>query len=120
MMENMRRFYNENESFLSILVQPLEQTSIIKEAKIETLKIWPKSMLGTHLLKVKVAKKNELKRELSKDEDLELLENELKELRERKSNSQRIVSENKLESYLGGGWQFVSMLPSRKILIRRG
>jgi len=46
--------------------------------------------------------------------------NELKKLREEKHNPQRIVRENELESYLKEGWQFISVLPSQRILIRKG
>jgi hypothetical protein len=112
MIEDMRKCYKECEPFLSTLAQPLEQTSIIKEAKIEALKSIAKSLLGIDLLEVKVAKERELGRELSKDEELELFENELKKLREGRGNPHRIVGENELEKYLAEGWQFVSVLPS--------
>jgi len=39
----------------------LEQSSIIKEAKIEVLKSMAKSLLGIDLLDVKVARENSLK-----------------------------------------------------------
>jgi hypothetical protein len=119
MIEDMRKCYKECEPFLSTLAQPLEQTSIIKEAKIEALKSIAKSLLGIDLLEVKVAKEKELGRELSKDEELELFENELKKLREGKSNPQRIVKEEELENYLSEGWRFVAVLPSQRILIKK-
>ncbi|MGQ9469981.1 MAG: hypothetical protein ACUVTD_09250, partial [Nitrososphaerales archaeon] len=74
---------------------------------------------GIDLLEVKVAKEKELGRELSKDEEMELFENEMKKLREGKSNPHRIVREDELENYLAEGWQFVSVLPSQRILIRK-
>jgi integrase len=120
MIEDMRKCYKECEPFLSTLAQPLEQTSIIKEAKIEALKSIAKSLLGIDLLEVKVAKEKELGRELSKDEELELFENELKKLREGRGNPHRIVGEDELENYLKEGWLFVSVLPSQRILIRKG
>jgi hypothetical protein len=58
-------------------------------------------------------------RELNKGEELELYEGELKKLRDGKHNPQRIVHEKELEKYLAEGWQFVSVLPSRKILIKK-
>ncbi|GEM_PF-7037347 len=39
-----------------------------------------KSLLGIDLLEVKVAKEKEIGREVNKDEELELFENELKNL----------------------------------------
>jgi len=119
MIEDMRKCYKECEPFLSTATQPLEQSSIIKEAKIEALKSMAKSLLGIDLLDVKVAKERQIGRELSKDEELELYERELKKLREGKHNPQRIIHEKELEKYLAEGWQFVSVLPSRKILIKR-
>jgi hypothetical protein len=119
MIEDMRKCYRECEPFLSTTVQPLEQSSVIKEAKIEALKSIAKSLLGIDLVEVKVAKEKEIGRELSKEEELELFENELKKLRDGKHNPQRIVRENELENYLKEGWQFVSVLPSQRILVRK-
>jgi len=120
MIEDIRKCYKECEPFLSTTAQPLEQSSVIKEAKIEALKSIAKSLLGIDLVEVKVAKEKEVGRELDKEEELELFENELKKLREGKHNPQRIVRENELENYLKEGWQFISVLPSQRILIRKG
>ncbi|MEM3583888.1 MAG: hypothetical protein QW193_01205 [Nitrososphaerales archaeon] len=119
MIEDMRKCYKECEPFLTTTAQLLEQSNVIKEAKIEALKSIAKSLLGIDLLEVKVAKEKELGRELSKDEELELFESELKKLREGKHNPQRIVREEELERHLADGWQFVSVLPSQRILIRK-
>jgi hypothetical protein len=120
MVEDMRKAYKECEPFLSTTIQPLEQSSIIKEAKIEALKSIAKSLLGIDLIDVKVAREKQLGRELNKDEELELYERELKRLRDGKHNPQRIIHEKELEKYLAEGWQFVSVLPSQKILIKKG
>jgi phosphomannomutase len=61
----------------------------------------------------------ELGRGLSKDQEMELFENELKKLREGMHNPQRIVHEDELEKNLAGGWRFVAVLPSQRILIRK-
>lgn len=68
---------------------------------------------------MKVAKEKELARELTTDETVELFENELKKLRDGKHNPQRIIKENELEVYLEEGWQFVSTMPSRRILVKK-
>jgi hypothetical protein len=120
MVEDMRKAYRQCEPFLSTTIQPLEQSSIIKEAKIEALKSIAKSLLGIDLIDVKVAREKQLGRELNKDEELELYERELKRLRDGKHNPQRIIHEKELEKYLAEGWQFVSVLPSQKILIKKG
>jgi len=46
MLDGMRKCYMEYEPFLSMLAQPLEQTSVIREAKIEALKSIAKSLLA--------------------------------------------------------------------------
>ena len=51
-------------------------------------------------------------------EEIELFENEIKKIREN-PDPQRIVRESELEKYLAEGWEFVSVLPSRRILIRK-
>ena len=118
-IERMREVYKRCEPFLLATTQPLDQDSIVKEAKIEALKSMAKSLLDLDLLEVKAARVKELGRELSKDEELELFESELKKLRDGRHNPQRIVQEKELEKYLAEGWQFVSVLPSRKILIKK-
>jgi hypothetical protein len=92
--------------------------TIIKEAKIEALKSVAKSMFGIDLLEVKIAKEKEENRELTQDETIELFESEMKKTREQ-PDPQMIVEEKELESYLRDGWQFVSVLPSQRVLIRK-
>jgi len=119
MIEDMRKAYKECEPFLSTVVQPLEQVSVVKEAKVEALKSIAKSLLGIDLLEVKVAKEKELERELTKDEEVALFESEMKRMRNGDRDPQIMVSEEELEKHLAEGWQFVSILPSQKILIRK-
>jgi hypothetical protein len=40
-------------------------------------------------------------------------------LRDDKHNPQRIVKENELETYIAEGWQFITTLPSKKLLIKK-
>jgi len=118
MIEDMRQAYKDCEPFLSTVAQPLEQSSIVKEAKMEALKSIAKNLLGIDLLEVKIAKERELEKEFDLDEEIELFENEIRRLREG-NGSQSLVDEGELEAYLRDGWEFVSVLPSRKILIRK-
>jgi len=118
MIEDIREAYRRCEPFLSTVPQPTEQMTIIKEAKIEALKSIAKTMFGIDLLEVKIAKENEENRELTQDETVELFESEMKKTREQ-PDPQVIVEEKELESYLREGWQFVSILPSQKVLIRK-
>jgi hypothetical protein len=59
-----------------------------------------------------------MEKKLDLDEEIELFENEIKRMREN-NGSQSLVDEEELETYLDEGWEFVSVLPSRKILIRK-
>jgi integrase len=118
-IERMREAYKKCEPYLLATVQPIDQSTVVKEAKIEALKSIAKSMFGIDLVEVKVAREKELGRELNKDEEIRLFEDELKKLREGQRDPQKIVQENELESYLAEGWHFVSVLPSRKILIKK-
>ena len=52
MIEDMRQRYQACEPFLSTVTQPLEQASIVKQAKIEALKSIASSLLGIDLLEV--------------------------------------------------------------------
>jgi hypothetical protein len=120
MIEDMRKCYRECEPFICTISPPLEQSSVVKEAKIEALKSIAKSLLGIDLLDVKVAKEKELGRELTRDEELQIYEEELKKLREGKRNPHRIIGEDELEKHLAEGWNVQTILPSGRILIRKG
>ncbi len=119
MVEGMREAYKACTPFLSTISQPLEHSNIVKEAKVEALKSIAKNMLGIDLLEVKVAKEKELQKELSVDEEIALFENEIRKKREPQEDPQTIIEEEELESFLKEGWQFVSVLPSHRILIRK-
>jgi len=73
---------------------------------------------GLDLVEIKVAKEKELGRELSKEEEIQLFEEQLRKIREN-PDPQKIVREEELEKYLADGWQFISVLPSKRILIRK-
>jgi site-specific recombinase XerC len=120
MIEDMRKCYTESQPFLTTLPQPFEGSNIVIEAKIEALKSMAKSLLGIDLLEVKIAKEKAVGKELTSNETIELFENEMKKLREGTHNPQRIIREEELEKHLVQGWQFVSTLPSQRILVKRG
>jgi hypothetical protein len=108
MIEDMRKCYKNCEPFLGTTVRQVEQGDIVKEAKIEALKSIAKTMFGIDLTEVKIAKEKEVGKELSSDEEIELLENEIKRLRERQ-DPQIIVAEEELEKHLAEGWEFVHL-----------
>jgi len=118
MIEDMRRCYKECEPFLTTVTAEVERADVVKQAKIEALKSIAKTLLGIDLLEVKIAKEREIGKELSVDEQIELFEDVIKKMREN-PDSQKIVREEELERYLADGWEFVSVLPSKKILIKK-
>ncbi len=71
--------YGECEPFPTTSSKPLEEISVVKEAKIEALKSIARSLLGIDLLEVS-CQEEELGRELSRDEELELFEGAQKAL----------------------------------------
>jgi hypothetical protein len=120
LIEDLRQSYRRCEPYLFTASQPLEQASIVQEAKIEALKSIAKSLLGLDLMEVKVARERELHKSLTQDEAIQLFEDEIRKQRDREDDDpQLIVSESELEAYLAEGWEFVSVLPSQKILIRK-
>lgn len=86
---------------------------------MEALKSMARSLLGLDLMEVKVAKEKEAGRELTKDEEIEFFENEIKKIRSGERDPQMIVGEEDLEKHLTEGWQFVSVLPSKRILVKK-
>jgi len=104
MIEGMRNSIKACEPFLGITAQEMDQSMVVKEAKIEALKSIAKNLLGIDLLEVKVAKEKEIQKELSQDEEIELLENEIKKMRESEKDPQITVKEEELETYLADGW----------------
>jgi hypothetical protein len=98
--------------------QAVEATKLKEEATLEALRRFAEAF-GIDPMRIKIEREKELGRELNASEEIELIQNELKKLREGKQGPKRIVSEEELEGYLAEGWQFVSVLPSQRILIRR-
>ncbi|MBA7650225.1 hypothetical protein ES703_58027 [subsurface metagenome] len=119
MVEDMRKAYRACEPFLSTVVQPLEQSLIVKEAKLEALKSIAENVFGIDIIEIKIAKKRESGEEMGVDEEISFLEIEMKKRREGEDDPQIIVDEGDLENHLSHGWEFVSVLPSNRILIRR-
>jgi hypothetical protein len=58
-----------------------------------------------------------LGRDLNNEEEIQAIQNEIRKTRTSEKDPQIIVKEAELESYLKDSWQFVSILPSKKIII---
>ena len=96
----------------------VDTESVKKEAALEAMRAVATSF-GIDPMKVRVEKQKEIGREVTGEEEMELIKVEIKKLREPKEDPKMIVREEELDAYLKGGWQFVSVLPSQRILIRK-
>ena len=76
-------------------------------------------VFGINPMSVRIEKQKEMGREIDSEEEIQLIQNEIKKLRSNEDDPQIIVKKEELEDYLSDGWQFVSVLPSKKILIRK-
>lgn len=74
---------------------------------------------GIDPMRVRIEKQKELKREPSSEEEIQAIQEEIKRMREGEKDPQMIVKEAELENYIREGWQFASVLPSWRILIRK-
>jgi len=74
---------------------------------------------GIDPMKVRVEKQRRLGREPTPDEEIELIQNEIKRLRAGNSDPKKIVREAELERHLAEGWDVQTVLPSGKIVIRK-
>ncbi len=93
--------------------------SIVGQAKLEALRTIATNVFGINIIDAKIAREKKMGGELKPDEEIELIESEMNRIRE-KPDPQKIVEEGELEAHLAEGWEFVSVLPSRKILVRTG
>jgi hypothetical protein len=96
--------------------------TVKKEAALETMRAVT-TTFGIDPMKVRIEKQKEIGREVTGEEEMELIRVEIKKLREPKEDPKEdpkmIVREEELDIYLKDGWQFVSVLPSQRILIRK-
>ena len=111
----MRQAIKASEPHLGTVSQ-IEQTTVVQEAKLETLKTIAKSLLGIDLLEIKIAKEREVKRSLEPKETLKLFEDEIKTRREKREHN--LVSQKDLVTYLNDGWELVGPA-NGKFLVRR-
>ncbi len=126
MIADMRSQYQACEPFLNTTATISDQSDVVKQTKLEVLKSLARSM-GIDVKDITLNKATMLKRELTIEEELELYEDNLKNLTERPAPipedeehryKSKLVTEDKLEKYLNNGWEMVQIINS-KILIRR-
>jgi hypothetical protein len=68
---------------------------------------------------VKSEKQRDIGREPSPEEEIQLIQNEIRKMRTHEDDPKKIVDENELEHYLGDGWDVQTVLPSGRILVRK-
>jgi len=136
MIEGMREAYKNCESFLGTAAQPLEQTSVVKEAKLEAIKSIAKSLFpDIDHLEVNI-EKGKPWRELTPDEKIEFYEKEIRETfktlmkvpktyreddcdGDPRGCESKLIREDELVGYLNDGWDIVRELQSGKIAVRK-
>lgn len=113
-----QREYQKVEPQLNILSGAGSREDMKKEVTLEAIRRFGEA-LGIDPMKIRIEKQRSLGRSLDSEEEIQLITNEIKKLREPDDDPQIIVHESELETYLVDGWEFVSVLPSQKILIRK-
>jgi len=89
-----------------------------KEVALEAIRRFAEAF-GIDPMKVKIEKQKELGRQIDNEEEIQAIQNQIKKLRSTEDDPQMIVREEDLEDHLAEGWQFVSVLPSKRILVRK-
>jgi hypothetical protein len=117
-VEWFRREYRKVEPQLNVLSGVGSMEDVKQDATLQAIRRFAE-VFGVDPMRVRVEKQKTLGRELSGEEEIQAIQNEIKKMRTREDDPHTIVDEKDLESYLRDGWQFVSVLPSRKILIRK-
>jgi hypothetical protein len=102
MIEGMREAYKHCEPFMGTVAQPLEQASVVKEAKIEAIKTVAKNLFGVDLAEVRIAHEHELGRELNGEEEIQLYEREMLEAKRHHADE--------LMNYLFADQEFAEMV----------
>jgi hypothetical protein len=113
-----KREYLKVEPQLNLFSGSGNREDMKKEIALEAIRRFGEAF-GIDPMKIRIEKQRELGRVLHSEEEIQLLTNEIRKLREPDNDPQIIVNESELETYLADGWEFVSILPSQKILIRK-
>ena len=117
-MEWFRREYNKVEPKLNLISGSGNREDMKKEVALEAIRRFAEAF-GIDPIKVRIERQKELDREINNEDEIQAIQNEIRKMREGEDDPQMIVREEELEFHLKDGWQFVSVLPSQKILIRK-
>lgn len=121
LVEDMRRAFKESSEYL-------ETTPRAEGSKKEMLlEMWREQakMYGIDPMKIKIEKERELGKELSLEEEQELLTTEIRKLTMPQLNNNgkpyqsKIIGEKELVQYVEDGWEIVRELSNEKFLVKK-
>jgi integrase len=100
------------------LAEAKDVERIRKDIVLETIRRIAESF-GVDPSRVRIEKQRQLGRDLTAEEEIQLLQGEMKRVREGNCDPRKIVTEKSLPKFLAEGWDVQTVLPSGKILIRK-
>lgn len=116
-VEWFRREYSKVEPQLNLISGSENREDVKKEAALVAMRSFAEAF-GIDPMRVRIEKQKEIGRDLNSEEEIQAIQNEIRKMREQ-DDPQIIVREEELENHLNDGWEFVSVLPSKRILIRK-
>jgi len=116
--EERARDYLRCMPHLSIFGESPDMGRWKEEAKLEAVRAFAQA-LGVDPIRVRIEKQKDLGREPSHNEEIEMIQSEIKKLRSGNNDLKKIVTEDELPKYLADEWDIQTVLPSGKILIKK-
>lgn len=98
-IEQLGRHYLKAMKNITIMSEALDEDKVRREAALEAIRRFAE-VFGIDPVGIKIEKERELGKELSSEEEIQLIQNGIKKLREN-PDPQKIVSEEELEKILG-------------------
>ena len=124
-----RREYMKVEPYLNLISNPhgdlnRRMDRLKSEILLEAVRSFAKA-LGIDPMKIRMEKKRKLKREPTSEEEIQLLQEEVKKLRANRSGNDckpyqsKIIGEDELVQYVEDGWEIVRELRSGRFLVKK-
>jgi integrase len=102
--------------YLSIFKDNNDLTNVKNDATLAAIRAFA-SAFGIDPLRVKIEKQKETGNDLSAEQEIAAIQDEIKKTRLNDKVSKQVVSERDLQKYLADGWDVSSVLPSGKIIV---
>jgi integrase len=116
--EERARDYLRCMPYLTVLGESPDKDRWKQEAKLEAIRAFAQA-LDIDPIHVRIEKQKELRRELTAEEEIGAIQNEIKKMRIGNDDSKKIIVEKDLPEHLAEGWEIQNVLPSGKIVIRK-